>query len=81
MFLLVHLKLYIYNIDDEDVDFYLSYLLALSKNLKQNYEYNHDVEKKISTLSNYGYVNIFLLCVSIFGFGVFVFIITLIILR
>lgn len=71
-----------YNIKEEELDSYLEYIKILKDKLKKEKDYNHK-ESITPTNSNYsyGYVNILLLSISVLLFGIFIFIVTLIILK
>lgn len=73
-------KLFLYNMDENDLDSYVSYLKILYRNINGSdnniidtpIEVGHNVPKE-----SYGFVNIFILSVGVILFSIFVFLMTL----
>ena len=78
------MKFNFYNIKEEELDSYLEYIKILKDKIRKEKNYTSDTEVLDGVIKNnysYGYVNILLLSISVLLFGIFIFMITLNILR
>ena len=78
------MKFNFYNIKEEELDSYLEYIKILKDKIRKEKNYTSDAEVLDGVIKNnysYGYVNILLLSISVLLFGIFIFMITLNILR
>jgi len=75
-------KLFIYNIEEEQLDYYIEYLKKISQEILKKREYNKNEVRIIKQYNkNAGYVNILFLSISVLIFSIFISLITLSLLK